>query len=153
MVTEHGAARPPSPYPDPLPDPLPGPAPLPGPEPDLPDEVPPEGLDLDAFYFGERRYLFAVMGAAVALNIATAVPRDQFWMLQDPGFLWGFYVPLNALLFVAMGAMWWSARPWVHWLGLTAMFAAAAIGFSTWKVRGEPAVTPAAVAAAPPTAR
>ncbi len=118
----------------------------------LPDEVPPEGLDLDAFYFGERRYLFAVMGVAVALNIATAVPRDQFWMLQDPGFLWGFYVPLNALLFVAIGAMWKSARPWVHWLGLAAMFAAAAIGFSSWKVRGEPAVTPAAIAVASPAA-
>src|SRR5688572_18694291 len=27
----------------------------------LPDEVPPEGLDLDAFYFAERRYLYAVL--------------------------------------------------------------------------------------------
>lgn len=117
----------------------------------LPDEVPSEGLDLDAFYFGERRYIWGVLALAFAADIADGLVSDNFAVLGHPEYLWRHFAPLNALAMGAFIALWISARPWVHWLGLTALLGMAALGFTPWTVGGASAVdhAPAAAVSAP----
>ena len=110
----------------------------------LPDDIPPEGVDLDAFYFGERRYLYAVLALAFLADAVDSVTQNDFWMLGQPELLWGYFAPLNALALAAFVAMWISARPWVHWVGLTILLGSAAIGFTTWTVEGASAIAHAA---------
>jgi hypothetical protein len=106
----------------------------------LPDEVPPEGLDIHAFYLGERRYFYAILFAALLLDTVDGMVSQWDGLVGNPAFLLGFFLPLNLVALAAFATMGWSANKWVHWAGLALLFLVAHLGFSGWAIRGASAV-------------
>lgn len=104
----------------------------------LPDEVPPEGLDLDLFYFHERGYIWGAMFlgliASTAINV---IERPLQRLAFDAASLrfWGE----TLLLTVALLVLIWSRRRWLHALCIIAMLGIAQAGYSIWTVQGLPA--------------
>ncbi len=106
----------------------------------LPDEVPEGGLDLLAWYMGQKTYLFAVLGLAMLLDMIGALIDGWSALLAHPKFLWGFYVPVNLVTFALLGTLWRSRKPWIHAVALAGLFATAYVGFGGWSIEGAPAV-------------
>jgi hypothetical protein len=115
----------------------------------LPDRVPQEGLDLLAWYMGERRYIFAVFGLAMLMDAIGALLDGWPFMSTHPDFLWGFFIPANLSVFILIGFMWGSGRAWVHVVALIGLFALAHIGYSAWSIAGAPAATKGAALRTP----
>ena len=96
----------------------------------LPDDITGEEFDLDAFYFGNRRYLYLTLALAFAFD----APRN---MLADPSdleaIILGIALPalILASVFVAMA---FSRRRWVHWAGLAFVFAIVVLGFANHSI-------------------
>lgn len=82
----------------------------------LPDEVPPEGIDLEAFYFANRRYFFGALLASLVADVLSVVWAD--WGTED--YLIGY--AMYALLFAPVAwlilAMRRSASRRLHLVGL-----------------------------------
>jgi hypothetical protein len=107
----------------------------------LPDEVPDDGIDLEAFYFSERAYIWTAVLLSGFANLAiNALDRpERFTFATDDGvrYLLGsaFLLALNLPLIR-------SRNPWVHAACIAAMLVTAHIGFSHWSIDGLPATMP-----------
>lgn len=112
----------------------------------LPDQVPEEGLDLLAWYMDERRYLFAVLGLAMMLDVIGAVIDGWQGFLSHPRFFWGFFLPANLATFALIGLLWFARRVKVHSVALAGLFAIAYFGYGNWSIKGAPAVERASTA-------
>lgn len=110
----------------------------------LPDKVPDEGLDLLAWYMGERRYLMAVFGLAMVLDAVGATLDGWPVFSTHPEFFWGYFVPANLAAFTLLGTMWVSRRVWLQGLAVTALYALAYTGYGGWEINGAPAAIKAA---------
>ena len=103
----------------------------------LPDEVEPDGVDLDAFYFGQRRYLF--------LTLACAFFADAPRLSLAGGFSFEHLLvnvagPSGALgiAFLALAFARWR---WLHWLVLALALALVGSLFPTLFIVAPPAAT------------
>jgi hypothetical protein len=108
----------------------------------LPDEVPPEGLDLDTFYFHERGYIWGAMFLGlIASTIINVIERPLQRLAFDAASLrfWGETV----LLAIALLVLVWSRRRWLHALCIVVMLAVAQAGYSIWALQGLPAIVSA----------
>lgn len=104
----------------------------------LPDEVGAEGVDLDQFYFGNRRYFyltFAVAFLSDAPRTVTAGDYDLERVLLDIA----LPTVLLAALFVAMAL---SERRWLHWAGLVIAFSLIGLNFPAHTIDAPAAVLP-----------
>lgn len=101
----------------------------------LPDDVPAEGLDLDQFYFEERRYIVALAALGLAFDVGAEIVVSWGEIAADPGSLIP-YLTLNLLFFGAFASIAWSGRKWVHWIAYAVLLAVAHVGFSVWDISG-----------------
>lgn len=108
----------------------------------LPDDVPPEGLDLDDFYFEERRYIVGLVAVGLALTVGQAIVTGWSEILADPASIL-LYLALNLLFFSGFAAIAWSERKWVHWIAYALLLGIAHIGFSVWDISGGSALAAA----------
>jgi hypothetical protein len=102
----------------------------------LPDEIGEEGLDLERFYFENRRYLYLTLGCALAADApraAMAGEADLAALLLDIA----LPTVLIASLFIAMAL---SPRRWVHWTGLAIAYALIALNFTAQTISAPAAV-------------
>ena len=106
----------------------------------LPDEVPAEGLRLIDWYLSQRVYLFGALGAAIILDTADTVYSNWDWYMENPDFLWGFFLPLVFLVISSVLVMAWTRRVWVHWIALAALLGTAQVGYSGWQIKAPAAV-------------
>lgn len=106
----------------------------------LPDEVPPGPFDLDSFYFGERRYIIALIAVGLLLDVGyeTFGSWQEIWTNPVPLLV---FLAMNLLALAGLGAIAWSERKWVHWLGFLILFAIAHLGYSAWTIEGASALT------------
>jgi hypothetical protein len=104
----------------------------------LPDEVPAQGLDLRVFYFQERRYVYALLAAALVMSVALLLANSRGEMSLK--FILTFYLPANVAMTAAfvVGAL--SSRAWAHWLALGVLTILTFIGFTGWSIQGAPAI-------------
>jgi hypothetical protein len=107
----------------------------------LPDDVPPEGLDLDQFYFEERRYIVALVALGLAFDVGHQIVAGWSEVVADPGSFFFPYLVFNLLFFSAFAAIAWSGRKWVHWIAYAVLLAVAHIGYSMWDISGGSAMT------------
>jgi hypothetical protein len=108
----------------------------------LPDDVPDGGLDLRAFHFANRRYLFSVMALAFATDyVRTTV---QAWHPGTPVAQLGanLLTSMSGPTIVVLLAMAWSARPWLHGAGLAVLLVLAQVGFAGWTIGQPPGSAP-----------
>lgn len=108
----------------------------------LPDEVPPQGLDLDIFYFHERAYIWGAMFlgllASTAINVIER-PHARLALDQASLRFWAETI----LLAIAFLVLILSRRRWVHALCILTMLALAQVGYSIWTVQGQSAAVSA----------
>ena len=103
----------------------------------LPDEVDPAGVDLDAFYFSQRRYLFITLACAFFADAPrTALAGDYAMdeLLLDvlgPSFV-------LALAFLSLA---FSRRRWQHWLVLGLALTLIGSLFAVHGIEAPPAAT------------
>jgi hypothetical protein len=114
----------------------------------LPDTVPDDGLDLLAWYIGERHYVIGIVALAMITDLVSGVMDGWKFFVTHPDFVWSFFLPANIALFALLGVMWASRRTRVHGVALAGLFALAWVGYRSWDIRGQPAVVDK-VAAAP----
>lgn len=112
----------------------------------LPDEVPAEGLDLDTFYFAERRYVLALLASVAVLDMTNVWITAWAEIAADPASVFDLYLLFNLIVLGLFALMAWSERKWVHWAALAVLFAIAHLGFSVWDIRGASALVAAAPA-------
>ena len=111
----------------------------------LPDEVPEDGLDLDEFYFAERRYVVALLAIAFLFDAGGYLVRQWGDILARPevsSFVLTVFLPMTLLTLGAFAAISWSERKWLHWVSFLILFALAHVGYSDWVVEGASALTP-----------
>lgn len=104
----------------------------------LPDEVPQDGLDLQAFYFANRRYLFSIVGIALVGNLLGSI--RLVWLatggaipLSHP--VWWLNAPVTAATLLICIVLAWSARRWVHYGGLIVLLIASLMGYSMFSIQ------------------
>jgi hypothetical protein len=111
----------------------------------LPDDVPEGGLDLDEFYFTERRYNVGLLAIAFLFSAGDYLVRQWADILARPevsNFVLTVFLPMNLLSLTAFAAIAWSRRKWLHWLGFLILFGLAHVGYSDWVVEGASALVP-----------
>jgi len=109
----------------------------------LPDEVPEDGLDLDQFYFAERRYIVALLAIAFLFNAAGYLVGqwgDILTRSHVSTFVLTVFLPMNLLTLAAFAAISWSGRKWLHWISFLILFGLAHVGYSDWVVEGASAL-------------
>jgi hypothetical protein len=107
----------------------------------LPDDVPKGRLDLDQFYFDERRYVLWLIAAGTMIGIVDVTFTGWDSLQGDPS-IYVIYYLINFVMLAAMGAMVSSERKWVHWLSMAIIFSLAGYGFAEWEISGSPAFVP-----------
>jgi len=104
----------------------------------LPDEVPPEGLDLNTFYFRERAYvwgaLFLGLLANVAINLLERPARLDLAIADNQRF-WAEMVAMAILI----GLPIWSRSRWIHAICIAGLLLIAQSGYAVWSIAGLPA--------------
>ena len=109
----------------------------------LPDEVPEAGIDMNEFYFAERRYIVALLAIAFLFNLGDAVVNrwdDIFAGSDFTRFFLTMFLPMNLLTAASFAAIAWSGRKWLHWLSFLVLFGLAHIGYSDFVVQGATAL-------------
>jgi hypothetical protein len=106
----------------------------------LPDEVPAEGLDLRAFYFGNRRYLYGVLALAYAADFARTTvlywtPGEGAWHVARQLAVRSTSGAIIATLLLLA----WTPRRWLHAAGLAGLLALGYFAFQAWEIRQPPA--------------
>ena len=99
----------------------------------LPDEVPPEGLDLWAAYRDRRVYLYTVLALGLVGDMGrfTLNFADKFGTTSDPlkFYLW------DTIAIALFAILAWSKDWRVHGVLLLALFGYAYVGFITWTIQ------------------
>ncbi len=103
----------------------------------LPDDVDPDGVDLDAFYFGQRRYLFITLACAFFAD-APRLSLASGFSFQE---LFANVVGPSCALGLAFLALAFSRRRWLHWLVLALALALVGSLFPTLAIEAMPAAT------------
>lgn len=101
----------------------------------VPDEVPPEGLDLEVFYFEHRGYLYVVLLIAFLGDLVRNLLQPGAWQSEALIYLGAVFAPVLGIL--ALLAI--SKNRRVHIVGVIALFAIAHVAYSHWEVVLPPA--------------
>jgi hypothetical protein len=103
----------------------------------LPDDIDPDGVDLDSFYFSQRRYIYITLACAFFADAPRASLafgfsfEDLLVNVAGPSFALG-------LAFLALAFSRWR---WLHWLVLGAALALIGTLFPTLYIEAPPAAT------------
>ena len=104
----------------------------------LPDEVPPQGIDLNAFYFREKTYVWGAMFLGLLANLAINLmerPARLDLTIADNLRFWGEMAAMAALI----GALACSWRRAIHAIAMAALLLIVASGYGVWSISGLPA--------------
>jgi hypothetical protein len=100
----------------------------------LPDDVPAGGIDLLAFHLGGRRHLFGVLTLVFA---ADALRNVLFHWAPGASFaqnVSAFVHTMSLPIVVVLALLAWTARPWLHGLGLVALLAMVNADYAGWRI-------------------
>ena len=99
----------------------------------LPDDIPPEGLDLTKFYASERRSWVIIFGLAVVLDVVRSVDlisHNRDWLLE-----YASHVAIRLPFYTAALTLMWIGRSrWWDVAGVLLLSATAIHGMSIWTI-------------------
>ena len=98
----------------------------------LPDEVPEGGLDLQAFYLDNRRYLFGLLALAFAGDFLRGMLLD--WKAGSTIADGPFAAWWTGTTFALVLALAWTARPRWHLAGVLVLLVLAHLGYVHWEI-------------------
>jgi len=106
----------------------------------LPDNVPEGGINLDTFYFEERRYITTLLITGLLLDVVNQIVFHWHQVRSNPTPYITFYLPVNIMAISALAVIGLSRRKLMHWVAYAVIFGAAHMGYSIWEIRGASAV-------------
>lgn len=97
----------------------------------LPDEIPPEGLDLNAWYMGNRMYLFSLVSLLQVWNLTLFVLHMGPPPVSEAE---GSKIALALTALVLSVLLARSTRPWLHGLVFAGLLLLIHLGFGGWRI-------------------